>query len=90
MLELSAEKIFLPKTRQAKLLKLLGLEGQATVTEILLTPDGGLVTRYVLDDHGNRVSVPGHPKQDQQEMVEIVFTDEPDPMSSSSRAVDDA
>lgn len=73
------DAIFLPKSRQHKLLDLLNLTGEP-VTEILLTSEGGLVTRYKTDIHGNFITGPDGEKV--TETVEISFVDMRDPLRS--------
>ncbi len=78
--------ITLPRTRQHRLLKLLGLSADEGILEILLTPTGGLVTRYKTGPDGKFVTNPtpfdGEPIL-VTETVEIVFVDEPDPLNAS-------
>lgn len=78
------KRILIPKQRQARLLHLLDLDGEQ-VKEIVLLPDGGLVTKYRQDSEGNLIRNAADTDWE-EEMVEIEFVDRKvDPQAASNR-----
>lgn len=74
----------IPRTRQHRLLKLLDQRPEDGVLEMLITPEGGLVTRYKTGPDGKFLMKPqGGDLVPIVETLEIVFVDEPDPLNAS-------
>lgn len=70
------DPIIIPRSRQHRLLKLLNLTPDDGVLEILLTPEGGLVTLLKQDALGEFIG------PDVTETHEIFYEDRPDPLAS--------
>lgn len=78
------EKIEIPAARMPRILNLLGLDSGDCVREIVILPDGGLVTKHKKDKHGVH-TVNAETGEFETETLELVFTyGERDYMFSSS------
>ena len=77
------DPIYVPRSRMWRILHVLNINPSDQVIDILLTQEGGIMTRYALDDRGNTVRKNDEPVTEQ---VDIVFSDEIDPRASGPQS----